>query len=60
MLVIIGAIGGAIWGAWLAKKRGGLKKDIAQYAAGFSIFWSVVGLIVTVGLNGPSPGSGAP
>ena len=48
MLVIIDAIGGAIWGAWLAKKRGGLKKDIAQYAAGFSIFWSIVGLIATV------------
>jgi hypothetical protein len=48
MIVIVCAVGGAIWGGWLAKKRGGLKKDIAQYAAGFSIFWSIVGLIATV------------
>ena len=48
MLVIIGALGGGVWGAYLAKKRGGLKKDMAQYAAGFSILWAVLGLIATV------------
>jgi hypothetical protein len=48
MIVIAGALGGAAWGAWLAKKRGGLKKDIAQYAAAFAILWSVIGLIATI------------
>lgn len=51
MLVILGATGGALWGAYLANKRGGNKKDIAQYAAGFSILWAVVGLIATVVLD---------
>ncbi|MEM8579920.1 MAG: hypothetical protein AAGA38_04985 [Pseudomonadota bacterium] len=48
MLVIAGALGGGAWGAWLAKKRGGLKKDIAQYAIAFAIMWSVIGLIATI------------
>lgn len=48
MLVIAGALGGGAWGAWLAKKRGGLKKDIAQYAAAFAIMWAVIGLIATI------------
>lgn len=48
MLVIAGALGGALWGGYLAKKRGGLKKDVAQYAIGFAILWSVIGLIATL------------
>jgi len=48
MLVLAGALGGGAWGAWLAKKRGGLKKDIAQYALAFAILWSVLGLIATI------------
>lgn len=48
MLVVAGVLGGAAWGAWLAKSRGGLKKDMAQYAAGFAIFWGIVGLIATI------------
>ena len=48
MLVLAGALGGAAWGGWLAKSRGGLKKDMAQYAAGFAILWSLIGLIATI------------
>lgn len=48
MLVIAGLLGGGTWGAWLAKSRGGLKKDMAQYAAGFAILWGLVGLIATI------------
>ncbi|MDJ0992837.1 MAG: hypothetical protein QNI90_04635 [Dinoroseobacter sp.] len=56
MLVIAGALGGAAWGAWLAKKRGGLKKDIAQYAFAFAIMWSVIGLIATIVIERMSAG----
>ncbi len=48
MLAIAGLLGGAGWGAWLAKKRGGTRFDLAQYAAGFGIFWGIVGLVVTI------------
>lgn len=48
MIVLAGLLGGASWGAWLAKSRGGLKKDMAQYAAGFAILWGLIGLIVTI------------
>jgi len=51
MLVVIGVLGGAAWGAWLARKRGGTKADIAQYAAGFAILWGVVGVIASIVLS---------
>jgi hypothetical protein len=33
MLVVLSVVGGAVWGGLLAKKRGGNRLDIAQYAA---------------------------
>ena len=48
MIVIAAAVFGALIGGLTARKRGGNRLDIAQYAAGFSIFWSIVGLIATV------------
>ncbi|MFT4619953.1 MAG: hypothetical protein ACI9KS_002453 [Sulfitobacter sp.] len=48
MLAIVGLVGGAGWGTWLAKKRGGKRLDMLQYAAGFGIFWFIVGLVLTI------------
>ncbi|NQZ72466.1 MAG: hypothetical protein HRT60_05300 [Dinoroseobacter sp.] len=48
MLALIGLVGGAGWGAWLAKKRGGNRYDMAQYAAGFGIMWCVIGLVASI------------
>lgn len=48
MIVIAGALLGAILGAMTARKRNGNKLDMLQYAAGFGIAFALVGLIVTV------------
>ncbi len=48
MIVILTAICGAIWGALLARKRGGKPADMAQYAAGYAIALALAGLIVTI------------
>ena len=41
-------VAGAIWGGYLARKRGGTRADIAQYAAGFAIAFAIAGLFVTL------------
>lgn len=48
MLVALGACLGALWGALLARRRGGSRLDIAQYAAGFGIALALLGLFATV------------
>lgn len=48
MIIIIAAITGALWGGFLAKRRKGLRADIAQYAVAYAIAFSVVGLFVTI------------
>ena len=48
MIIIIAAIAGALWGGFLAKRRKGLRADIAQYAAAYAIAFAVVGLFVTI------------
>ena len=48
MIVVFAALGGALWGGYLARKRGGKALDIAQYAAGYSIALSLAGLFVTI------------
>ena len=51
MIVILAAIGGAIWGGLLARKRRGKPADIAQYAAGYGIAFALLGLLVTIFLE---------
>ena len=41
-------IAGALWGAYLARKRGGSRADMAQYAAGFAIAFAIAGLFATL------------
>jgi hypothetical protein len=49
MLVLAGAVIGAILGALAAIRRGGARPaDIAQYAAGFGIAFGLAGLIATI------------
>jgi hypothetical protein len=48
MIVLAGLLGGAVYGALLAKKREGTRLDMAQYAAGFGIAFALLGLFVTI------------
>lgn len=48
MLPIGGLFLGAILGAVTARKRGGSKADMAQYAAGYGIALAVAGMIAAV------------
>ena len=48
MIVIAGAILGAILGAMTAKKRKGNRADMWQYGAVYAIAFSLAGLILTI------------
>ncbi len=48
MIVIAGAIGGAVIGGMTAKRRKGNTADIAQYATGYGIAFALLGLIATI------------
>ena len=51
MLIFVGALGGALWGGFLARRRKGARLDIAQYAAAFAIAFAILGLFATVLLD---------
>ncbi len=51
MIVIGGAILGALIGALTARKRGGKPADMAQYAAGYGIALALLGLFLTIFLE---------
>jgi len=51
MIFIVMAILGALIGARTAQKRGGNRKDIAQYAAGYALAFIIVGMVATVLLD---------
>lgn len=51
MFVIFGALIGAFFGGILAKKRGGKRLDILQYAAVFAVICAVIGLFITLFLH---------
>ena len=46
MIAILGLVCGALWGAWLARRRRGNMLDKAQYTASFGIAWGLLGLAV--------------
>lgn len=48
MIVIAGLLGGAIIGAASARRRGGKAADMAQYAVGYAIALSLLGLFLTI------------
>ena len=41
-------LGGALWGAYLARSRKGNALDMAQYAVGFAIFFGVAAFLLTL------------
>ena len=51
MLVIMGAVGGAIWGGYLARRRKGKRLDILQYAVASAIAFGLVALFATIVLS---------
>lgn len=51
MVVIAGLSLGAVFGALLARKRGGKGLDQAQYAAGFGIAFGLVAVFLTIFLE---------
>ena len=48
MDVLIVAAIGAVVGMFAAKRRGGNRKDLAQYAAVFAILFALGGLILSI------------
>ena len=48
MLVIVSAIGGAIWGGYLAQRRKGNRLDILQYATSFGIAFGLLAFFASV------------
>ena len=48
MAPLIGLIIGAVTGAFLAKKRGGSRLDMAQYGAAFAILFGLIGLFIAI------------
>ncbi|MAY88087.1 MAG: apolipoprotein acyltransferase [Pseudooceanicola sp.] len=48
MLVICGALIGAVLGAWSARRNGGKTVDMLQYAAGGAIGLALLGTIATI------------
>ncbi|WGW02602.1 apolipoprotein acyltransferase [Tropicibacter oceani] len=51
MIVIFGALLGAILGGINAARRKGNIADIAQYAAVYAIIFALVGLILTISIE---------
>lgn len=48
MIVIVLTLFGAGLGAYTAKRRGGQRLDIAQYAGSYAIAFALVGVIITI------------
>lgn len=51
MFVIAGLVLGVLYGSWTARRRGGKRADIAQYASVYAIFFGLIGLFVTLFLD---------
>ncbi|MFT4961099.1 MAG: cytochrome c biogenesis protein CcdA [Paracoccaceae bacterium] len=51
MIVIGGIVLGVLVGAITAKKNGGGRLDMAQYAAGYGIAFALIGLIATITIS---------
>lgn len=48
MIIIATTLLGGGFGGWLARKRGGNRYDIAQYATVYGIIFAVLGLFLTM------------
>lgn len=48
MIVLAAALFGAILGVMTARRHGGRRLDMAQYAAGYAIAFALAGLFLTI------------
>ena len=48
MVILFSATLGALYGVMVAKKRGGVGRDLAQYAAVHALIFTIIGVFVTV------------
>ncbi len=48
MIPLLIAIAAGLWGAMVARKQGGNRMDMAQYAAGYAIAGVLFGLLIGV------------
>lgn len=48
MIYVLSGLLGIVVGALTAKRRGGNRLDMAQYAAVFGIAFALIGLVITV------------
>ena len=51
MIVIACLVLGALWGAWLARRNGGKRADLIQYALACAIAGALIGLVATIVLE---------
>ena len=51
MLILVSALAGAIVGGMTARRRQGNRLDIAQYAAGYALAFSLVAMVLAVILD---------
>lgn len=51
MIVIAGLIVGAVIGAAHAKRKGGNRLDVLQYAAVFAIIGAITGMFLTIAID---------
>lgn len=51
MIVIVAALAGAAIGALTARRRKGTAADMAQFAAGYSIAFTIVAVFASFGLK---------
>jgi hypothetical protein len=51
MIVLAGLVLGAVWGGLTARRRGGNRLDIAQYATVWGIIGALAGLFATIALE---------
>ena len=50
-MTLLAMIAGVLWGGYLARSQGGNWKDMAQYAAGFGILFTLIAVISMVILS---------
>lgn len=51
MIILVSAVLGAVVGFGIAKRRKGTVLDQLQYAAVYAVIFTIIGVLVTVGLT---------
>lgn len=51
MILIVGFIVGAVWGALQARRREGNRLDMAQYAFGYGVAFALVAVVVALAIE---------